>query len=180
VKEVIVNGNQSIKVFDNQLLLGQRQHLYSFITQSSFRLGWVDTDIMENQANKLLHSVYSNEDLDKFKIFDYLQNTELKKYLENYQVDQAIVNLSTASDYNFVHAHTQDKVLLYYANLEWHDGWHGETLFYDEPCKDVVFASSFTPGRFILFDANIPHTIRPQSIIAAKYRFTFATTLNKC
>jgi hypothetical protein len=179
VKEIIVNGNQSIKVFDNQLSLGQRQHLYSFITRSLFRLGWADTEIIESQSNKLLHSVYSNDDLEKFKIFDYLQNTQLKEELQNYQVDQAIVNLSTPSDYNFVHAHTQDKVLLYYANLDWRDGWHGETLFYDEPCKDVVFASSYTPGRFILFDADIPHTIRPQSVIAAKYRFTFATTLNK-
>ena len=180
MKELIVDRNKSIKVYDNVLDLGQRQHLYSFVARSKFIIGWADGAILENRQNKFLHSVYSNEDLDNFKLFDYLQGTEVSKDLEGYTVDQAIVNLSMPSDYNYVHGHTQDKVLLYYVNLEWQDGWHGETLFFDEPCKDVVFASQFTPGRFILFDASIPHTIRPQSIIAAKYRFTFAVTLNKC
>lgn len=180
MKEHIVDRNKSIKVYDNVFSLTQRQNLYSFVTKSKFSIGWADTEIMENQSNKLLHSSYSNEDLDNFKLFSYLQGTELSKDLEGHKVDQAIVNLSTASDYNFIHAHPQNKVLLYYVNLEWQDGWHGETLFFDESCKDIVFASQFTPGRFILFDASIPHTIRPQSIIAAKYRFTFAVTLNKC
>jgi hypothetical protein len=180
VKEITVERNKSIKIYDDVLDLCQRQHLYSFVTKSLFTIGWADGAILENQQNKFLHSVYSNEDLNNFKLLNYLQGTELSKDLEGYKVDQAIVNLSMPSDYNYVHAHAQDKVLLYYVNLEWQDGWHGETLFFNESCKDVVFASSFTPGRFILFDANIPHTIRPQSIIAAKYRFTFALTLNKC
>lgn len=180
MKQIIVDSNKSIKVYDDVLDLVQRQYLYTFVTKSMFTIGWADGAILENQQNKFLHSVYSNEDLNNFKLLNYLQGTELGKELEQYKVDQAIVNLSMPSDYNFVHAHMQDKVLLYYVNLEWQDGWHGETLFFDEVCKDVVFASSYTPGRFILFDASIPHTIRPQSIIASKYRFTFALTLNKC
>lgn len=180
MKEIIVDRNKSIKIYDDVLDLSQRQHLYTFVTQSKFIIGWADGAILENRQNKFLHSKFSNEDLDNFKIFDYLQGTELSTGLQNYRVDQAIVNLSMPSDYNYTHAHPHDKVLLYYVNLEWQDGWHGETLFFDESCKDVVFASPFTPGRFILFDASIPHTIRPQSIIAAKYRFTFAVTLNKC
>lgn len=180
MKEIIVDRNKSIRVYDGILDLVQRQHLYSFVTKSRFTIGWEDNLIMENQTNKLLHSSFSNEDLYNFNLFDYLQGTELNDDLNGYKVDQAVVNLSVASDYNYTHAHQQDKVLLYYVNLDWQDGWHGETLFFDESCKDVVFASSYTPGRFILFDAGIPHTIRPQSIIAAKYRFTFAVTLNKC
>jgi hypothetical protein len=180
MKEIIVDRNKSIKVYDNLFDLVQRQHLYTFVTKSKFSIGWADGAILENRQNKFLHSAYSNEDLYNFKIFDYLQGTELSKELENYRADETIVNLSMPSDYNYVHAHPQSKVLLYYVNLEWQDGWHGETLFFDESCKDIVFASPFTPGRFILFDASIPHTIRPQSIIAAKYRFTFAVTLNKC
>lgn len=180
MKDIIVDRNKSIKVYDDVLTLVQRQHLYLFVTKSKFTIGWADGAVMENQNNNFLHSCFSNEDLDNFKFFDYLQGTELEAALQGYQVNQAIVNLSMPSDYNYVHAHQEDKVLLYYVNLDWQDGWHGETLFFDESCKEVVFASSYTPGRFILFDASIPHTIRPQSIIAAKYRFTFAVTLNKC
>jgi hypothetical protein len=71
-------------------------------------------------------------------------------------------------------------VLLYYVNLEWREGWHGETLFFQENLKDVAFTSVYTPGRLIAFDAKIPHTIRPQSHIAAQYRFTLAMVFNKC
>jgi hypothetical protein len=70
--------------------------------------------------------------------------------------------------------------VLYYVNLEWQDGWHGETLFYDESLKNIVFASPYIPGRIVVFDGSIPHTIRPQSYIASHYRFTFALIYNKC
>lgn len=180
MKEYIVDKGKSIKVFDDLLTLKQRQELYVFITQSKFTIGWADGAIIENQSNKFLHSNFSHDDLDRFKILNYLGGTELEKEIIGYKIEKAIVNLTMPSDYNFVHAHDEDLVLLYYANLEWHDGWHGETLFFNESCKEVVFASPFTAGRFILFDASIPHTIRPQSIIASKYRFTFALTLNKC
>jgi hypothetical protein len=179
MKEIVVSHDKRIQIFDNQLQLNQRQQLYLFIINSSFRIGWADTSAIEKSSNQLLHSIYSNDDLARFSIFDYIQNTEISKELEGYQLEKAVVNLSNPSDYNFVHAHPCDKVLLYYANLDWHDGWHGETLFFDEPCKEVVHTSPYTPGRFILFDGSIPHTIRPQSVIAAKYRFTFAATLNK-
>ena len=69
---------------------------------------------------------------------------------------------------------------MYYVNLEWRDGWHGETLFFDESCKDIVYASPYTPGRVIAFDAKIPHTIRPQSHLASFYRFTLALVYTKC
>ncbi len=180
MKHHIVDKNKSIKVYDDLLTLSERQELYLFITQSQFVIGWADGAIMDNQNNKFLHSCFSEGDLDRFGILKFLDGTELASELNGYRIEQAIVNLSMPSDYNFVHAHQQDKVLLYYANLEWRDGWHGETLFYDEACKDVVFASAYTPGRFILFDASIPHTIRPQSIIGPKFRFTFALTLVKC
>jgi hypothetical protein len=68
---------------------------------------------------------------------------------------------------------------LVYVNLDWQDGWHGETLFYSESQKEIVFASPFTPNRVVVFDAKIPHTIRPQSHIAPFYRFTLTLVLKK-
>ena len=82
MKEIIVDRNKSIKVYDNVFDLVQRQHLYSFVTKSKFIIGWADGAILENQQNKFLHSVFSNEDLNNFKLFDYLQGTELSKDLE--------------------------------------------------------------------------------------------------
>jgi hypothetical protein len=97
-----------------------------------------------------------------------------------YTLKKCVLNLSTPADVNFVHAHPEDKILLYYVNLDWRDGWHGETLFFDETGKRIMFASTYTPNRLIAFDAKIPHTIRPQSHIASFYRFTLALVYTKC
>ena len=70
-------------------------------------------------------------------------------------------------------AHHNQQVALYYVNLEWRDGWHGETVFYNpDKLNEIAYASLFVPGRIILFDGSIPHAIRPQSIKAPKFRFT--------
>ena len=62
-----------------------------------------------------------------------------------------------------------------FVNLDWRDGWHGETLFYNpDNLKEIVYTSLYIPGRIILFDGSIPHAIRPQSVKAPKFRFTLS------
>jgi hypothetical protein len=151
-----------------------------FAQKSNFVIGWADGAIVEKQTNRFLHSVYSEYDVNRLGILQRIAESEAAGELEGYKLEKTILNLSTASDTNYVHTHPEDKVLLYYVNLEWFDGWHGETLFFSEDHKDVVFASPYTPGRLISFDAKIPHTIRPQSHIAAQYRFTLALMFNRC
>jgi hypothetical protein len=180
MKEFFVEKNKRIAVYDDLFTLLDRQKFYDFATKSFFRLGWSDGAILENYANMFVYSSYSKEDLDNLEILNKIKDSEAANELDGYVLHQCMLNLSTASDTNYVHSHAESKVLLYYVNLEWRDGWHGETLFFDEPCKNIVFANPYTPGRLISFDATIPHTIRPQSHIAAKYRFTLAIIFNKC
>jgi len=180
MNELFAEGGKRICVYDNVFDLAYRQQIYNFIQSSLFQIGWADGVIVENKKHMFLHSAYSEEDLERLGYLEALKATPVKAELDGYKVSKAVVNLSTPSDVNFVHAHPEDKVLLYYANLEWHDGWHGETLFYGEKLDNIVFASPYTPNRIISFDAKIPHTIRPQSHISAYYRFTFALILNKC
>jgi Rps23 Pro-64 3,4-dihydroxylase Tpa1-like proline 4-hydroxylase len=181
MKEIIADRNKNIKVYDDVFSLVQRQNMMDYVSNSLFRIGWSDTSVSNNyySQNQFLHSSYNEHDVKQFKIFEYLKDTDIEKAIYGYKVVQAIVNCSVASDFYFIHSHPYDLVLLYYVNTEWQDGWHGETLFFDENKKDIVFASQFTPNRIILFDGSIPHSIRSQSVIASKYRFTFAVTLSK-
>lgn len=53
-------------------------------------------------------------------------------------------------------------------------------LFYNsKDLSKIEFASVYKPGRIILFDGHIPHTIRPQSIKGPKFRFTLSVFLRK-
>ena len=179
MKQITTSNNKNIYVFDNMFELNDRNQAYGFAKNSYFRLGWKDGISEETVKYEYIHSKYSQEDLEKLRIYHKMMNCEIGEFVKDMTLSKAMLNLSTPSDVNFIHAHPEDIVILYYVNLEWQNGWHGETLFYDETFSNVEFASPYTPGRVVIFDGRIPHTIRPQSHIASNYRFTLALTYKK-
>jgi Rps23 Pro-64 3,4-dihydroxylase Tpa1-like proline 4-hydroxylase len=127
-----------------------------------------------------LHSTYDEEDLRRLGfVEDILQNDFGKQISKNYSINRCVLNLSKPGDFYLNHTHGNFTVLLYYVNIRWQEEWSGETLFYNDNMKEILFATPYIPGRVILFDGKIPHTIRPQSIIAPHYRFTFTLFLVK-
>ena len=154
-----------IELHDNKVPFFIQQHVYDFILNSTFRIkGWEDRDDIEKYD---LHSRWTQEDLKNSKLWCYIE--ELYSFD---RFDKCIVNLTKPGDHYYTHTHGEDTtVVLYYANLEWKDGWAGETLFYDDQrnCKQ---AYDYTPGRLLKFDGKEPHSIRPQSFIGPQYRFT--------
>lgn len=180
IREVEVDNGRKLRVYNDVFDMEYRQGLYSFAQNSMYRIGWADGPLVENKKYQFLHSLYSADDLERIELIHRLKATPVAQEMEGFVLNKCVMNLSTPSDTNFVHVHSDEKVLLYYVNLDWRDGWHGETLFYDEPGREVVFASAYTPNRLIAFDGRIPHTIRPQSSIAPHYRLTLALLFKKC
>lgn len=175
-----LENDREVDVFDDLFPLDYRLFLYSVAKNSIFKIGWSDSEVPERKSHDyFLHSVWTADDIEKTGIMTIINETYISQFLEDYQLEKTILNLSTPSDVNYVHTHPEGKVLLYYVNVDWRDGWHGETQFYSENLKHVQYTSPYTPGRLILFDAKIPHAIRPQSIIAPQFRFTLAMCLNK-
>jgi len=179
VVDVDVDNGRKLRMYDGMFDMSYRSQLYQYMRGSFFKIGWADSQTHEKKGYQFLHSVHSEEDLKAVDFLGRLQQTAVGQELVGYSLSKAVLNLSTPADVNFVHTHPEDKVILYYVNLDWEDGWHGETLFFDESGKNIMFASAYTPGRIIVFDAKIPHTIRPQSHIATFYRLTFALVLTK-
>ena len=168
----------NIETVDDLLSLELRLKYYSFFRKSNFRIGWEDTSEIEFQNYKFLHSEYNENDLEQLALVKDLSSTEFGSYIfTKYSINRCVLNLSKPGDVYISHTHVQSKVLLYYANIRWHEEWCGETLFYNNNMREILFASPYTPGRFILFDGGLPHTIRSQSSIAPHYRFTFTIFL---
>lgn len=170
---------KTIKVFDDLFDYKYRTNVYHFAEKSLFRIGWADGPINENLKHRFLHSEYSNEDLQRLGFIDAIKNTPVWAEVENLRLVKSILNLSTPSDCNFQHCHQEQKIVLYYVNLEWADGHHGETLFYDDTLKNIVLATPYTPGRITVFDGAIPHAIRPQSYLSPYFRYTLALVYDK-
>lgn len=179
MKEIKDSLNRSIYVFDNVGTRSQQEKFYTFVKSSNFNVGFEDTNDIDNSKHKYLHSRYSQQAIIDSGFKDILQNCEAWPLIDGKLVQYATVNLSTPSDTNFIHTHPDSITAIYYVNFEWKPEWAGETLFYSDDLKDIIFASPYTPGRLIIADGAIPHTIRVQSDSAPHYRFTFALFFKK-
>ena len=157
--------------FENKVPFADMQQIYNFVYNSTYKLGWADREDEKFVPN--IHSNWSLEDVEKSGLLEHLKKLDdTLKYNIEKNFHKCIVNLSKSGDYNFCHTHKDQTVILYYVNLDWQDGWGGETIFYNETMSEASKTVLYKPNRAILFDGNTPHSIRPSSHIAPQYRFT--------
>lgn len=161
-----------IKIFDDVMRFKFRQDVMAFANNSYFRIGWSDDNF--HRGHSYLHSTYSEDDVKTLGIDIELEKAGILKEVLGMQRNKIVLNLSTPADTNFIHVHEGERVILYYVNTEWNiNGWHGETLFFNDDLS-IRQALPYIPGRVVVFNGEIPHTIRPQSHIAPHYRFTLS------
>lgn len=173
-----INPKANIKVYDNVLKNYEQHSMFDFCLNSFFTIkGWQDT---ATSNESYLHSNWTLEDLQKSEFLQYFNITKILEEsdlnVDNFK--ECVMNVDTLSDSHWMHTHYEN-VLLYYINLDWQDGWGGETLFYDADGKEIIYGSRYTPNRVIVFDGNIPHTIKHQNRIADKYRMSLSIFFNK-
>jgi hypothetical protein len=101
-----------------------------------------------------------------------LSATPFAKYAD-YAVSGSTVNIDTPGTPHYCHIHVSQFVFLYYIGRTWEHAWGGETLFFDQRNRDLVYASPYVPNRAILFDGLTPHTIRAPTTLVPHPRRTF-------
>ena len=164
-----------LKIFDDVVPYNIRDIIWHCSASVDLKLGWQDS----NQPEKYdlnIHSELRMSDLEPTGILPYFKKcTDETEWFKNKKLHRVVLNLVRSNDVHYIHHHPDKHVLLYYVNLDWRDGWYGETLFYDPyDIEKISFTSVYKPGRIILFDGSIPHAIRPQSIKAPKFRFSLS------
>jgi len=168
---------EDVYVYDNVLSLHDRESFLHTCMESKYNIvGWQDQPSEEGY----IHSAWSKEDLVNSGFLSATGIDEIMKEigLSVEQVYKGVINVDTLSDSHWPHTH-DGVVLLYYLNMEWQEGWGGETLFYDTNSKEIIYGSKFTPNRVIVFAGNIPHNIKHQNRIADKHRMSFSIFFNK-
>ncbi len=176
----------NINYYDNVVPFNVRDSLTLFCLDSPFRLGWNDrtnnqTAVEDvNKSVPCLHSLWTEEMVDNSGIVPYVvQCIEKTPWFKYRNICRVVLNLTKSNDVHYLHVHHNEFGVLYYVNSEWEDGWYGETLFYNpKDLEEVIFTSLYKPGRIILFDGNIPHAIRPQSIEGPRYRLSLTLFFN--
>ena len=179
MNEMFFDGGHRICVYDDVFTARFLDGLYSFSLASRFRVGWADSIVPEKATHQYLHSVFSEEDMVNCGLIEALATSKLAGEIAGHRISKCILNLVTPSETHFVHTHPEDKGVLIYVNTDWQDGFYGETLFFDDTKRNIIFASLFTPNRAVVFSGSCPHAIRPQSHLAPAYRFTLTLFFNK-
>jgi len=172
-KTHILSSGKQVHVYDGLLPAKLRDDFFEFVKKSAFFIGWHDADQDKAAKHECLYTYYTGEQTMAAGIMPFLQKSVVNEHINGMSLTKSIVNLSVPSHCHFAHCHAEKIVVLYYVNLDWEQHWHGETLFYSEDLKEIELAINYTPGRVVVFDASIPHSVRPQSHAADHYRFTY-------
>lgn len=179
-KEIVVGEDKSIHVYDGIFDYSAISGIYAALSRGLYMLDNANRpDVQSLQDRKLVYRI-SPEILDNLHFFDGPLKSIIDELIpENeYNHFRSYVNLGLHTDNHEVHAdHYYDragKTLLYYVNETWNRDWGGETVFLDDKAEEILYTSQFVPGRVVIFDSNIPHSAKPQSIDGPAYRFTMA------
>ena len=165
----------NVSVFDDRVPFPIREKLWQFCVKSTFELSWSDTtDTEKYELN--VNSRWTKEELETTQVLPYFKNCiEETDWFTKKNLFRVVLNLVRSNDVHYVHHHKDQQILLYYVNLDWIDGWYGETLFYNpKNLKEILYTSLYQPGRILLFDGYIPHAIRPQSVKGPKFRLSLS------
>lgn len=176
--EFTTASNKKIYVYDNLFDMATMNSMYEFSTTSMFKINGSDNGLLENKEHLSLVSVYNPYDVERLELIGRLPDEIKEKF--NISIEtmrHAMINLCTPSDR--FHTHVDNNfdtgiTIVYYLNTVWNPEWGGDTIFFDETGTDFEFVSQYKPGRLIIFDSSIPHLIRPSTVLAPHFRFTFA------
>ena len=161
-KVELSTGN--IDIYDGAVPTYRKDRARNFLVEEcGWFIGWNDIVGTEPHLHAKLHGDDFLELMEPIRDNERMQGMEL---------DMMIANLSTAGSIHYSHSHPgNDLVSLYYANYEWQDHWEGETVFYAEDGA-IEYVNKYVPGRILMFDAKMPHSIRAQSPAGPQFRFT--------
>jgi hypothetical protein len=172
-----------ITVYDNVFNWDLNKGILLGCTKAPYFFGWQDTFNIEEA---FLHFQITNDmwqhrhqDNNLNNILNPLIDSAPFRDVEENRIASTVINCDTTNDSHTVHTHKNQDVILYYVNDKWNDGWGGETFFYDEHGKEIVYTSPYTPNRMIRFDGELVHRFNGPSRTGPKFRFSISTFIWK-
>jgi hypothetical protein len=183
LKQVFEYSGKRIIVYDNVFTARENLDIYEQVLNISFTRSNVDIVFLNNRDvdAKWRGDIHPNHPLHKITSERYIQVIDELNW-QGAVINHQYVNYSNPCTVDVVHTdcHTSQQniyTIIHYANYAWDVNWHGETLFYNDECSEVIYSSLIKPGRVILFDSLIPHSATPPSSLAGNARYTIASKL---
>lgn len=182
VNEIKLYNNKKLVVFDGLFDMAAMAGLYTGLCGLPFKIGNTNATEVQNRTDGRLTCDLDEVGVDQMRLFNDHNMKYFDQHLpDGFSIYRAYVNLGLPCDTQQMHVDNYWKeeglTVLCYGNKEWDKNWGGETFFYDDEGKEILYVSPLIPGRFIIFDSSIPHLARPQTTQAPTYRFSIAVKL---
>ena len=179
----ISDSLNNIYIFDDVFPSHIAHKFYSFIINSYFKLNLNDSESFDYKSFYMFGAKFTKEDLIKLGALEHLPVKLKNKFKMNLNnLNRCLVNAITPSGVYHPHDDSLDNAkwsFIYYANMKWDLEWGADTLFLNNNKEDIVKTVQCKPNRAVIFDARIPHLIRPSTSIAPPYRFSLNMTFKK-
>ena len=175
------DDDSEVIIIDDAVNVNKRINIYFDCCMLSYRISNSSVNDAQGIADKRLRSDLDHEHPIIENLLEEGSDSlnVIQKYIsaESYGFDRAYVNLGIHGDVNRMHVdgkYYPCKTLLYYANQHWENNWGGHTVFYDKD-GNIKTTVEVKPGRIVIFDGNIPHTVMPMNPrCSPSFRFTVA------
>lgn len=185
IDDFSIDGKKICVIDDFFAVKADIDRLYLSVATLPYKIDGRNFSDIQNRQTLRLTATIDNDFANSINLFSPEREEVLNKYIPSneYFLHEAYCNLGLVSDYQEPHVDNYDRsgsiTLLIYCNRTWENNWGGETFFYSDDGKKVVYTSKNTPGRAIIFDGSIPHMAGAQSSFADQYRFTIAVKFVK-
>jgi hypothetical protein len=178
VEKYIING-KNLFVDDTLFFINEKESIFLKLKNQPFFISQqINTD-----PDSDLFTTKLNEDF--FSQIPYFLNNiflTLNKLYPNEKliIERAIGICWTKSNKIAIHGDSSDKnkiTVLFHANYDWDTSWGGENLFYNDFVTDISKAVQYVPGRLVIFDSRIPHSV--STINEKKLRLTISLLVRR-
>jgi len=180
INKIEVDEGRDIIIMDEAFKFGEHHALYDICMSLKYSCtSYSNFDIQDITDKRMRADLTQDDNLCNIIFNDY-RIKQFQQFIkpDEYSYSHAYVNLGLVNDSHEIHVDGttpgQVMTMLIYPNTEWELNHGGETVFYKEDRKEMVYLNPYKPGRICLFEGSIPHCAKPQALIGPKYRFTIA------
>ena len=167
-------GVESILVFDDFFAEPFRAKLEAALYEMPYDIANTD----RHDTQKYCNGEPSDDFLHRVGVLEAIKQTPLAPYAD-YAITSTGTNVDSPGLPHYCHIHSGQFVFLYYPAKTWRHEWGGETLFYDQQNREILYASPYTPNRAIFFEGMTPHSIRAPTTLVPHPRITFGIFFTK-
>ena len=181
INKIEVDEGRGIIIMDEAFKFGEHQALYDTCMSLKYSCtSYSNFDIQDIADKRMRVDLTQDDNICKIIFNNDYRIQQFQQFIrpDEYAYSHAYVNLGLVNDSHEIHVDApipnQVMTMLIYPNTQWELNHGGETVFYEEDRKELVYLNPYKPGRICLFDGSIPHCAKPQALIGPKYRFTIA------